>query len=85
MALENMKVKVDPTHIRMQPILTIFLYSGLLDIGMGWEIGARLMSVLNVPSIGYRHMKKREREVGQAIEDEAEESCQKFLNIEKEK
>lgn len=58
---------------------------GCLHTGVGNTHLNNLLSILNVPALNSSTFKNREREAGKAIELVAKNSCQQFLNLEREK
>ena len=58
---------------------------GRLHTGVGSTHLNNLLSTLNVPAMNSSTFKNREREAGKAIELAAKNSCQQFLNLEREK
>ena len=58
---------------------------GCLHTGVGNTHLNNLLSTLNVPAMNSSTFKNREREAGKAIELVAKNSCQQFLNLEREK
>ena len=58
---------------------------GCLHTGVGNTHLNNLLSALNVPEMNSSTFKNREREAGKAIELVARNSCQQFLNLEREK
>ena len=58
---------------------------GCLHTGVGNTHLNNLLSTLNVPAMNSSTFKNREREAGKAIELVARNSCQQFLNLEREK
>lgn len=58
---------------------------GCLHTGVGNTHLNNLLSILNVPALNSSTFKNWEREAGKAIELVAKNSCQQFLNLEREK
>ena len=58
---------------------------GCLHTGVGNTDLNNLLSTLNVPAMNSSTFKNQERETGKAIELVAKNSCQQFLNLEREK
>lgn len=56
---------------------------GSLHAGMGNTHLNNLLSTMNIPTMNHRLFKRREREVGNAVENVARESCEVNLNLEK--
>lgn len=55
---------------------------GMLNTGIGETHLNNLLSVLNVPGISKKTLKKREREVGKNVEAIAKECCEEALQEE---
>lgn len=55
---------------------------GAIDNGIGYTHMNSFLSTLNVPTLNKSSYKKREREVGKAIEEVASNSCQMVLEDE---
>lgn len=55
---------------------------GMIDAGIGPTQVLKLNSVINIPTPDAKTLKKREREVGKAIEIEARSSCEEALQEE---
>lgn len=58
---------------------------GCLHAGVGNTHLNNLLSTLNVPAMNSSTFKTREREAGKAIEQVAKNSCEQFLNRERDK
>ena len=56
---------------------------GSLHAGIGNTHLNNLLSTMNIPTINHRLFKKREREIGNVVENIARESCKLNLNLEK--
>lgn len=56
----------------------------MLHAGIGQKKVSMLLSVLNIPSMCHKSLKRTEREVGQALEEVAKKSCDDVVAIEKE-
>jgi hypothetical protein len=56
----------------------------MLHAGIGEKKLEMLLSVLNIPPLSKTSLKISEREVGQAVEDVARNSCKEFALAEKE-
>ena len=56
---------------------------GSLHAGMGYTHLNNLLSSMNVPTMNHNLCKRREREVGNALEKVATDSCKFNLNLEK--
>ena len=56
---------------------------GSLHAGMGYTHLNNLLSTMNVPTMNHNLCKRREREVGNALEKVATDSCKFKLNLEK--
>ena len=56
---------------------------GSLQAGMGNTHLNNLLSTINIPTMNHQLFKRREREVGNALENIARESCKINLNLEK--
>lgn len=56
---------------------------GSLHAGMGNTHLNNLLSTMNTPTMNHRLFKRREREVGNAVENVARNSCEMNLNLEK--
>ena len=54
-----------------------------LHAGIGNAHPNNLLSTMNIPSMNHRLFKKREREIGNVVENIARESCKLNLNLEK--
>ena len=56
---------------------------GYLHAGMGNTHLNNLLSTMNMPTINHHLFERREREVGNALENVAKDSCKINLNLEK--
>ena len=56
---------------------------GSLHAGMGYTHLNNLLSTMNVPTMNHNLCKRKEREVGNALEKVATDSCKFNLNLEK--
>ena len=63
-------------------LLHLYFFTGMLCVGLGESQVNGLFAAMNMPGISKRHLKKREREVGVAVENVAQESAQAALQEE---
>lgn len=59
-------------------------FVGMLHAGIGQKKVSMLLTVLNIPSLCHKSLKRTGREVGQALEEVAKKSCDDVVAIEKE-
>lgn len=59
------------------------LDAGSLHVGLGYSHITRFLQTLKIPYICSRTFKKREREVGIAVEKLAKKSCKAAVELEK--
>lgn len=56
----------------------------MINTGLGETQINSLLAALNIPGLSQRHLKKREREIGEKIAEFAQETCDDALDEETE-
>ncbi|XP_061194397.1 uncharacterized protein LOC133202576 [Saccostrea echinata] len=76
--------RIDSDHPSRAFDVNTKLALGMLHAGIGQKKVSMLLSVLNIPSMCHKTLKKTEREVGKALKEVAKKSCDDMTAVEKE-
>ncbi|XP_061173701.1 uncharacterized protein LOC133182871 [Saccostrea echinata] len=76
--------RIDSDHPSRAFDVNTKLALGMLHAGISQKKVLMLLSVLNIPSMCHKTLKKTEREVGKALEEMAKKSCDDMAAVEKE-